>query len=63
MNNFDVMIKEIEETLKKECDSKVLDNQEDVDAVLEVIARVIHKHYNKNLTAVYKAMTHHGGRR
>jgi hypothetical protein len=59
MNNFDVMIKEIEETLKKECDSKVLDNQEDVDAVMEVIARVIYKHYNKTLTAAYQYIAHH----
>ena len=62
-NPTEEILTEIRDTLFKECESRALDNANDLDAVMEVITRVIQKHYNKNLTAVYKAMTHHGGQR
>ena len=61
MNPTEEVINEIRDRLFKECESRALDNADDLEAVMEVITRVAQKHYNKTLTAVYKAMTHHGG--
>ena len=52
MNPTEEVISEIRDRLFKECESRALDNANDLDAVMKVITRVIHKHYNKNLTAV-----------
>ena len=59
MNPTEEVINEIRDRLFKECESRTLDNANDLDAVMEVITRVIQKHYNKTLTSAYQYIAHH----